>query len=173
MEFHDIDKKGDRLYNTVTNRGVPRSAKCKMIITFIGHSFVSSHDRIKKEVKERIRKIGAGAEKITCYLGGYGAFDEICACACRELKKENERVEVVYITPYFSLSEQEKIKEMQRRRLYDATVYPPIENVPLRFAVLKRNEWMIKNADLIIAYVDHTYGGLTNHFKRRFEEKRK
>ena len=38
-------------------------------------------------------------------------------------------------------------------------VYPPIEKTPPRFAISKRNEWMMANADLIIAYVNHTYGG--------------
>ena len=33
------------------------------------------------------------------------------------------------------------------------------EHIPPRFAILKRNEWMIDNADLVIAYVDHRYGG--------------
>ena len=43
--------------------------------------------------------------------------------------------------------------------LYDASIYPPIENVPPKFAILKRNEWMMTNADLIIAYIKHDYGG--------------
>ena len=48
---------------------------------------------------------------------------------------------------------------MLDRHLYDSSVYPPIENVPMRFAINKRNEWMINQADLVIAYVDHTFGG--------------
>jgi len=48
---------------------------------------------------------------------------------------------------------------MNRCGLCDMSIYPPIENVPLRFAILKRNEWMMKNADLIIAYVKRNYGG--------------
>ncbi len=40
-----------------------------------------------------------------------------------------------------------------------ASIYPPIENTPPRFAILKRNEWMMTNADVIIAYVTHNYGG--------------
>ena len=45
------------------------------------------------------------------------------------------------------------------KNLYDSTVYPPLENIPQKFAISKRNEWMINQADLIIAYVSHTYGG--------------
>jgi len=130
-----------------------------MIITFAGHSIVSSSIKIKEIVKNQIRNNIIGNKSVTCYLGGYGDFDEICARACRELKQEYSGIEVVYVTPYISLSEQAKIKEMQAYGLYDSSIYPPIENAPPRFAILKRNEWMITSADLIIAYVTHSYGG--------------
>ena len=38
-------------------------------------------------------------------------------------------------------------------------MYPLLENVIPRFAISKRNEWMIDKADLIIAFVNHEYGG--------------
>lgn len=130
-----------------------------MTITFAGHSLITSIDCIKKMVKEQIRNIIVDSEMVVCYLGGYGDFDNICALACKELKREYSGIEVVYIAPYISLSEQAKIKEMQSWGLCDSSIYPPIENVPPRFAISKRNEWMIENADLIIAYVDHNFGG--------------
>ena len=130
-----------------------------MTITFAGHSSISSHNKVKEMVKEQIRNNIIDVKLVTCYLGGYGDFDEICARACRELKQEYDDIEVVYVTPYISLSEQAKIKEMQSYGLCDTSIYPPIENVPLRFAIAKRNEWMMTNADLIIAYVNRSYGG--------------
>ena len=130
-----------------------------MTITFAGHSLITSSDCIKKMVKEQIRNIIIDNKMVICYLGGYGDFDNICALACKELKRKYSGIEVVYIAPYISLSEQAKIKEMQSCGLCDKSIYPPIENVPPRFAISKRNEWMIENADLIIAYVDHSFGG--------------
>lgn len=130
-----------------------------MIITFAGHSLIPSSNKVKETVKDQIRNNITENDVITCYLGGYGDFDKICAVACRELKEEYTNLRLIYVTPYLSLSEQEKIKEMQRYGLCDTSIYPPIENVPPRFAILKRNEWMITNADLIIAYVNRSYGG--------------
>ena len=130
-----------------------------MIITFIGHSVISFHDDVKNAVKEQIRKNIANADSVTCYLGGYGDFDNIGLCACKELKQERADIELVYVTPYISLSEQLKIKKLQEFGYCDFSLYPPIENVPLKFAIVKRNEWMIMNADLIIAYVNREYGG--------------
>ena len=130
-----------------------------MTIAFAGHSVICSNDRVKEMVKEQIRNSIIDVKFVTCYIGGYGDFDEICACACRELKRERSGIEVVYVMPYFSLPEQLKIKDMQNCGLCDTSIYPSIEKVPPRFAILKRNEWMMTNADLIIAYVEHSYGG--------------
>ncbi len=144
-----------------------------MKIAFAGHSSVYSNEKVKEMVKEQIRNNIIDANIVTCYLGGYGDFDEICARACRELKQEYDDIELVYVTPYISLSEQAKIKEMQSRGLYDTSIYPPIENAPLRFAISKRNEWIMTNADLIIAYVNRSYGGAYKSLQVAKREKKK
>ena len=130
-----------------------------MIITFIGHSSVAFHQSVKESVKKIIKSNLINVEYITCYLGSYGDFDNICAYACKELKQQYKNIEIAYVTPYISLIEQEKIKKIQACGLYDISIYPPIENTPPKFAILKRNEWMIANADLVIAYVCRSYGG--------------
>lgn len=42
---------------------------------------------------------------------------------------------------------------------YDGSVYPPLETVPRRYAISKRNEWMVEQADVIISCVTHGWGG--------------
>ena len=44
-------------------------------------------------------------------------------------------------------------------KYYDDTLYPPLEKVPKRFSILKRNEWMVEKADIVVAYVLHDWGG--------------
>ena len=70
-----------------------------MIISFAGHSHIVSSEQVKKIVKEQIRNNIKEEDTISFYLGGYGAFDEICACDCRELKQELNGIEIVYIAP--------------------------------------------------------------------------
>lgn len=130
-----------------------------MVITFAGHSFIPSKEQVKELVKEQLKIIIPNNIAVTCYFGGYGDFDYICACACKELKQDNSKIEIVYVAPYITLSEQAKIREMQKSGLCDASIYPPIEGVPPKAAILKRNEWMITKADWIISYVNCSYGG--------------
>ena len=144
-----------------------------MIVSFTGHASVCSNDRVKELIKEQMRNNIGNAEYIGCYLGGYGGFGEICARACRELKKEYGGIELIYVTPYRSLSEQAKIKEMLSYGWYDTSIYPPIENVPYRFAISKRNEWMMANADIVIAYVKRSYGGAYRSLQVAVRKKKK
>ena len=52
-----------------------------------------------------------------------------------------------------------KLNNILDSDLYDSTIYPPIENTPMRYAISKRNEWMILNSDIVVAYVKRSYGG--------------
>ena len=42
---------------------------------------------------------------------------------------------------------------------YDGIVYPPLENVPPRYAILHRNRYMVERADLVIACITRSRGG--------------
>lgn len=130
-----------------------------MTISFLGHSSISCKEKAETVVKEQLLNIIREDEHITCYNGGYGEFDDICARVCRELKKIHPHIELVYVTPYIRLSDQIKIKEMQDMGMCDSSIYPPIEKVPFKFAISKRNEWMVCNSDIIIAYVNRRHGG--------------
>ena len=127
-----------------------------MIITFCGHSNFSFSDTTKNELKnlliENIRK------NPTCkfYLGGYGDFDSLCLRTLRELKTDFPDIELLFITPYL---DNNYSKLELAKYYYDDIIFPPIENVPHKFAILKRNEWMVDSADLVIAYVKYSWGG--------------
>ena len=123
-----------------------------MIVTFCGHS----KSYIKEEEKLRILEIleNEHADEITFYLGGYGAFDSTALECSKTYKKAHPNSKLVLITPYPHSKNLEYAND-----IFDEVVYPELEHVPPKFAILKRNEWMMKNANLVIAYVWHDYGG--------------
>ncbi len=130
-----------------------------MIISFIGHRSVLDYEDTKKKLKSILAQILTQCGDISFYCGGCGDFDSLCASVCRELREEGERLKIIYVTPYLTISHQKRVEEMKRLKLYDGVVYPPIEDTPLRFAISKRNEWMMEQADIVIAYVKHDFGG--------------
>jgi len=141
-----------------------------MIITFIGHGKLSIEESLKAKIAKTIENcIKNGAD--TFYCGGYGAFDYACAKTVNELKAKYPEVKSFYITPYITDGVREKLKYIEESKFYDGTIYPELENVPLKFAISKRNESMIDSADIIIAFIDHHFGGAYTSF--RYAKRRK
>ena len=98
----------------------------------------------------------------TFYLGGYGDFDSLAAAAVRRQKTRYPNIEAVLVLAYLN-------REMDASR-YDGTTYPPLETVPPRYAIVRRNEWMVRESDVVISGVTHGWGGAAktlDYAKRR------
>lgn len=119
-------------------------------VTFCGHSELTNPDAVRVWLMETVESlISQGA--VTFYLGGYGAFDRMAASVVREKKRQHPHIESVLVLPYLD-------REMDTSG-FDTTVYPPLEAVPRRFAISKRNEWMVDASDAVVACVTHEWGG--------------
>lgn len=128
-----------------------------MIITFCGHSdFVSTKEYERRFLAVLEDNIGDGAADL--YLGGYGVFDSFSYACCKKYQKVNPKVSLIFVTPYITDVYQKKHLGAQEN-LYDAILYPPIEEKPPKFALVYRNRYMAEKADLMIAYVNRTWGG--------------
>ena len=127
-----------------------------MVITFCGHSNCVFSDEENEKLKQLLIKEIRKNPTCKFYLGGYGDFDSLCLRTLRELKKEFQSIELIFITPYL---DKNYSKLELAKYYYDDVIFPPIENVPRKFAILKRNEWMVDSADLVIAYVEYSWGG--------------
>lgn len=121
-------------------------------VTFFGHSKLSPAQTpaIKEKLESELEAlIKQGADIFL--LGGYGDFDNLCARAVRSLKEKHPHITSVLVIPYMT--------NPFDKNLYDCSEYPPLENVPQRFAILKRNEYMAERADAVVSYIDHEWGG--------------
>ena len=127
-----------------------------MVITFCGHSNCLFSDDEKEKLKQILIKEITKNPTCKFYLGGYGDFDSLCLQTLRELKKEFQDVELIFITPYI---DKNYSKLEFAKYHYDDVIFPPLESVPRKFAIIKRNEWMVEEADLVIAYVKYSWGG--------------
>jgi uncharacterized phage-like protein YoqJ len=122
-----------------------------MIITFCGHKDVYEKDGTlsAKLIKALEQLISEGADQF--FLGGYGSFDTLAAKTVNELKKQHPEIHSTLVLPY--------LDRTFNKDMYDDSTYPPLEEVPRRYAISRRNEWMVDQADVVVAYVDHGWGG--------------
>lgn len=127
-----------------------------MTVTFCGHSTVYPMEPVEAWLRETVGAlILRGAEKF--YLGGYGAFDQMAASVVWAQKTQHPYIASVLVLPYL---DRKVISEH-----YDYTTYPPLESVPKRFAISRRNRWMVDNSDVLVAYVTHDWGGAATTLK--------
>lgn len=140
-----------------------------MVVTFCGHSQCLLNSEEIKELEKCLTEIIMQEPRCTFYLGGYGNFDRICFEVLTKLKQRYKTVQRVFVTPY--ISNYYKLKAFSKT--YDEIIYPPIENTPLKFAIDKRNRWMIENSDLLICYIAYSFGGAYKTYKYAIHKKLK
>lgn len=121
-----------------------------MTVTCCGHSDIYGDEEVRRWLEETVENlILRGADLF--YLGGYGGFDRMAASVVWRLKKKYPNVKSILVLPY--------LDRRMNDDIYDGTTYPPLEKTPRRFAISKRNEWMVAQADVVVAYVTHDWGG--------------
>ena len=132
-----------------------------LIITFCGHAEIGNKEDLVGKVLSVIKK-EAEEGPVDFYLGGYGDFDFIALHASKMYKKESPLSKLNFVTPYLD-EIYLKRREIQLEE-YDEILYPEIEKTLPRYAITARNEWMMRKADFVIAYVRYGFGGAAKTF---------
>ena len=136
-----------------------------MTVTFCGHGDKHYGEDVRKRLFDTVEElIKEGAKEFL--LGGYGSFDSMAAGVVRELKQTYPKIRSTLVIPYLD-------RKYDNLDYYDASIYPPIEKAPKRLAIIKRNEWMVDNSDVVIAYVDHDWGGAARTYAYAVRRKKK
>lgn len=124
-----------------------------MIVGFCGHSTYVGNAEDEKQILDTLEsRIG----ELPCefFLGGYGSFDHFAYECARKFKGRHPDAKLFFVTPYLL-----KAYSQCQAGEYDGVIYPPLENTPPRYAITRRNRWIVEQADLLIAYVTHEFGG--------------
>ncbi len=143
-------------------------------ITFCGHSTLYD-EGVKEALYDALMGVLSplsASDKVTFLCGGYGAFDSLCSNVIDELRRQGivPKNEKLLVTPYLTESYKERLDLV--RKYYDDVIFPPIENAPLRFAIPRRNVWMVEQADIVIAYVRHSMGGAATTLRHAYSKKK-
>ena len=123
-----------------------------MVCTFFGHK--DAQPCISEKLKEEIYKlIELGVDAFL--IGNNGNFDFIVQNLLSEICKATPCVDYKIVLS--------KINELAISKNQSKTVFPlGFESFPPKFAVSKRNDWLIKNSDFAIVYVENKF---TNSYK--------
>ena len=124
-----------------------------MICTFFGHRDAPSS--VEPKIREIIELLIV-AKDVTCfYVGNNGNFDSIVHRQLRQLGEKYPHIRYYVVLAYMPT-----VKDEFDITNYSETIYPEgLESVPPRFAISKRNQWMVEKADIVVTYVKYSTGG--------------
>ena len=127
------------------------------ICCFAGHRKIyDDREIIKAKLEKEIINLIETHNVTTFYNGGKGDFDWLCAHTVANLKKDYPFISSHLVLAYIP---KEKNKYADILKIFDSMIYPGMEKTPPRFAIIKRNQWMINYSDVLIAYVKNRFGG--------------
>ena len=136
-----------------------------MTVTFFGHR--NTPDSVQPILKKTLIQLIVNEDADTFYVGNEGSFDRMVYGTLKELRKIYPFIEYKVVLAYLT-----------KRKSDDYTVEPadtlfPDEllKTPLKFAVSKRNEIMLKLADTVVMYA--CMPGNTWNLKAAAEDKGK
>ena len=134
----------------------------KKTCCFFGHRKVTHN--IKPKLTEIIEKLITEDGVTDFYVGHQGQFDSMVFYVLKELKAKYPKIRYTVVLAYMP---DEHIRELYG----EDTLFPDgLETVPKRFAISKRNDWMISHSDVAVCYVWKITGGAAK-FKEKAESK--
>ncbi len=119
--------------------------------TFFGHRECYGLDI--RELQDAIENvIGKGVD--TFYVGHQGGFDSMVLSCLQNLKKIYQQITISVVLAYLPT------QRIEYDLYADCSIYPEgLELCHPKFAIERRNRWMIDNSDFCVCYINQTWGG--------------
>lgn len=121
--------------------------------TFFGH-----HDcpaSIRPKLREVLIDLIENRAVDRFFVGDNGAFDRMVRACLRELAKEYPQIRYAVVLEHMP----EKRRTGCHEDDSDTMLPEGLEKVPPRFAISRRNQWMLRQCDCVVTYITHSWGG--------------
>lgn len=93
------------------------------------------------------------------YVGRQGTFDAMAHSVLRELAEVYPHISYAVVL--------ERLPGSCGTRDFSDAIFPEgLETVPPRFAIARRNEWMLKQAGFVVTYITHNWGGAAQYAEK-------
>ena len=121
-----------------------------MTVTFFGHK--DTPKEIEPTLRATLIDLIENHVATEFYVGNNGNFDTM-------VRRQLENLSQTYPITYNIVLAYLPTKKSEYDELANTILPEGIETVPKRFAISWRNKWMIGQADIVVTYVTHGFGG--------------
>ncbi len=125
------------------------------VCTFFGHR--QCPDNIKPRLKAVLTDLILRQGVDVFYVGNQGQFDAYVRATLKQLIMEFPQIRFAVVLAYMPGRKNEDED-------YSDTMLPEgVENVHPRYAIAWRNNWMLKQAEYVVTYITHSWGGAAQY----------
>lgn len=135
-----------------------------MVCTFFGHK--DTPPNIAEPLRATLVDLIENKQVTTFYFGNQGAFDGVVKTTVKDLKKTYPFISYAVVLAYLPQKNGPHEDGTQ-------TLFPEgLETIHPKFALDRRNTWLVEHADYVVTYVTRSFGGAAK-FKTLAEKKGK
>ncbi len=125
-----------------------------MRCTFFGHS--NTPNEIQPKLEETIINLIKNYNVDNFYVGNHGNFDLMVRNTLKKLKSFYPDITYSVVLAYANSKNIEAGHN---------AIYPfELKNISPKYAIPKRNLWMIEHSDIVVSYVINSFGGASRFF---------
>ncbi len=118
-----------------------------MVCTFFGHA--NAPEELTSTLRLTLIDLIENKNVNLFYVGNNGNFDSM-------VRNQLEKLSTIYSIKYYVVLAYPPYKQS---KLKNSLLPEGIEELPPKYAIPFRNEWMIKKSDYVVTYVKRTFGG--------------
>lgn len=123
-----------------------------MVCCFFGHKDTPAS--VMSALEDTIEDLIQNCDVDEFLVGNQGGFDSMIRQLLKKLKGSYPHITYHIVLAYMPKKETIPLYE------YGETLLPAgIESIPPKFAISWRNKWMIRESDVVVCYVNHSWGG--------------
>ena len=128
-----------------------------MTVCFFGHR--DAPQSIKPKLYNLLVDLIEHQSADRFYVGNHGSFDALVRDSLRTLQAAYPHITYAVVLAYLP-----SVKASLPCADFSDTVYPEaVADVPKKFAIDRRNRWMIQQSDTAVCYVTHSLGGAAKY----------
>ena len=121
-----------------------------MTVTFFGHK--DTPKEIEPTLRTTLVDLIENHDATKFYVGNNGNFDTM-------VRRQLENLSQTYPITYSVVLAYLPTKKSEYDDYTNSLLPEGIETAPKRFAISYRNKWMVGQADIVVTYVTHSFGG--------------
>lgn len=148
FEYVIISCKCNCIIDSITNSNYGDGEMDNKVCFLFGHATTpyEAITRIETAAERHYQEYGIR----TFIVGNRGNFDSYSATAIKRLKQRHNDISLLLLLAYHPAERPVYLTDG-----FDSSYYPPLENIPRQYAIVRANKYMVNVADSIICYVKH------------------